>query len=136
MARIFVYGDQEWEDPGTEFSVGEVKKQLTTFYPELAQAETKETALEDGTTRVEFVKRAGTKGGRLPEASEIGIGTGVIPCPWCGGKFSAQAVFTDKGIAPERGNPRTLESECPHCGGALVLGCYLVDVYDATALDE
>jgi len=62
MARVFKYGDQRWEDPGEGFSVDDVKKQLTTFYPELARAEAKQTTLDDGTVEVEFVKRAGLKG--------------------------------------------------------------------------
>jgi len=135
--RIFAYGDQEWQDPGQEFTVDEVKKQLTTFYPELARAETTETELDDGTVRIEFVKRAGTKGRPPdnPSASEVGIGTGVVPCPWCGTRFSVESAFEARGIRPHLDRPQTIESECPHCGGRLALGCYLVDVYDATALD-
>lgn len=60
--RVFKYGDQTWADPGSEFSVEEVRKQLTTFYPELARADAKQTDRPDGRVQVEFVKRAGTKG--------------------------------------------------------------------------
>lgn len=62
MTRLFKYGDQAWEDPGPEFSNDDVKKQLTAYFPELANADVKEAALPDGRTEVSFVKRAGTKG--------------------------------------------------------------------------
>lgn len=62
MSRLFKYGDQAWEDPGPEFSNDDVKKQLTAYFPELANADVKEAALPDGRTEVSFVKRAGTKG--------------------------------------------------------------------------
>jgi len=60
--RVFKYGDQTWADPGAEYSVEEVRKQLQTYYPELARAEVKETELPEGRVQVEFVKKAGTKG--------------------------------------------------------------------------
>lgn len=62
MARIFRYGDHTWEDPGEEFSNEDVRRHLTTYFPELANAEIRERTLEDGTVEVTFVKRAGTKG--------------------------------------------------------------------------
>lgn len=62
MARIFKYGDQTWGDPGAEFSNEDVKAQLAQFFPELARATAKERALPDGSTEIEFVKNAGTKG--------------------------------------------------------------------------
>lgn len=60
--RVFVYGDQRWDDPGAEYSDEEVRQQLTTFFPELARAEIKRSQASDGRIEVEFVKRAGTKG--------------------------------------------------------------------------
>jgi len=62
MARIFKYQDQVWEDPGEGFSNEDVRKHLTQFFPELAQATINEKTLDDGTVEVRFVKRAGTKG--------------------------------------------------------------------------
>lgn len=66
MTRIFKYQDQTWDDPGEEFTSEDVKRHLTAFFPDLAQAtiETKEVsgAEGDATTEVTFVKRAGTKG--------------------------------------------------------------------------
>lgn len=67
MARIFKYGDQTWADPGAEFTTEDVKAQLTQFFPELARATAKERALPDGTTEIEFVKNAGTKGADIPQ---------------------------------------------------------------------
>lgn len=60
--RVFKYGDQTYDDPGAEYSNEEVKRQLTTLFPELARAEIKTRDLEDGRVEVEFVKRAGIKG--------------------------------------------------------------------------
>ena len=62
MTRVFRYGDEVWEDPGEEFSNEDVRRHLTTYFPELAQATVQEKTLEDGTTEVTLVKRAGTKG--------------------------------------------------------------------------
>jgi len=62
MARVFVYGDERWEDPGEEFSNEDVRRHLTTYFPELAQAMIQEKTLDDGTVEVTLVKRAGTKG--------------------------------------------------------------------------
>lgn len=60
--RVFKYAGQTYQDPGSEYSVDEVKKHLSTVYPEVSQAETQEKELEDGTLEITFVKRAGTKG--------------------------------------------------------------------------
>lgn len=60
--RVFVYGDHRFEDPGEEFSNEDMRRQLTQFFPELAQASVEEKELDDGTVEVRFVKRAGTKG--------------------------------------------------------------------------
>lgn len=62
MARIFKYQEQTWEDPGENFSNEDVKKHLTQFFPELAQASIETKKLDDGQEEVRFVKRAGTKG--------------------------------------------------------------------------
>jgi PRTRC genetic system protein C len=62
--RLFKYNDQQWEDPGEGFSNEDVRKHLSSFFPELAQASIEEKTLDDGTVEVRFVKRAGTKGAR------------------------------------------------------------------------
>jgi PRTRC genetic system protein C len=76
MTRIFKYQDETYEDPGEEFSNEDVKRHLTTYFPELAQATIEEKKLDDGTVEVTFVKRAGTKG--APDLGEIRI------CSICG----------------------------------------------------
>jgi PRTRC genetic system protein C len=62
MARIFKYQDQTWEDPGEGFTNEDVRKHLTQFFPELAQATIETKDMDDGSTEVRFVKKAGTKG--------------------------------------------------------------------------
>jgi PRTRC genetic system protein C len=60
--RVFVYDDHRFPDPGPEFSVEDVRKSLEAFYPELANAKTREKTLKDGTLEITFIKTAGTKG--------------------------------------------------------------------------
>ena len=62
MARVFKYDGKAYQDPGAEYSVEEVKRHLAAIFPEVAQATVEEKALEDGTTEITFIKRAGTKG--------------------------------------------------------------------------
>lgn len=61
MARIFVYDGRDFPDPGTSRSVDEVKEMMTDFFPELANAEVKQSTRE-GNQVIEFVRRVGTKG--------------------------------------------------------------------------
>jgi len=60
--RVFRYNNQTYEDPGADYSTEDVKKHLSSIYPEVAQAEVQTRDLEDGRQEVTFVKRAGTKG--------------------------------------------------------------------------
>lgn len=61
MARIFVYDGREFPDPDANLGVDDVKKMMSDFFPELANAEVKEaTRGED--TLYEFVRKVGTKG--------------------------------------------------------------------------
>jgi len=68
MARIFVYDGREFPDPDPNLSVDEVKLQMANFFPELSNAETKESErdskTEPGTkdTIHEFKRRVGVKG--------------------------------------------------------------------------
>jgi PRTRC genetic system protein C len=71
--RIFKYQDQTWEDPGEGFSNEDVKKHLTQFFPELAQATIEVKELDDGSTEVRFVKKAGTKGAKACEIGAHGL---------------------------------------------------------------
>ena len=61
MARVFVYDGREFPDPDPSLDVEDVKKMMTDFFPELANADTKQ-ATRDQDTLYEFVKKGGTKG--------------------------------------------------------------------------
>ena len=61
MARIFVYEGREFPDPDPSQDVEAVKKTMTDFFPELANAETKEVARGEDTL-YEFIKKVGVKG--------------------------------------------------------------------------
>jgi PRTRC genetic system protein C len=61
MARIFVYDGREFPDPDSNLTPDEVRKMMTDFFPELANAEIKEQKREDDTL-YELVRKVGTKG--------------------------------------------------------------------------
>lgn len=61
MARIFVYDGREFPDPDPRLPVDEVRKQLAEFFPELANAETREERRGEDTA-YSFSRRIGTKG--------------------------------------------------------------------------
>jgi len=61
MARIFVYDGREFPDPDSTLSVDDIKRMMTDFFPELANAEVKEQKRGDDTL-YEFVKKVGVKG--------------------------------------------------------------------------
>jgi PRTRC genetic system protein C len=61
-ARAFVYDGREFPDPDPRLSVEDVRKQMTEFFPELANADTREEKRADGTVVYSFSKRIGTKG--------------------------------------------------------------------------
>lgn len=63
MARIFVYDNRQFPDPDPTLSVEEVRRQFAEFFPELANAETREEKRGDDTVFT-FSKRIGTKGKR------------------------------------------------------------------------
>lgn len=60
MGRVFVYDDREFPDPDTSMSPDEVRQSMTNFFPELANAEIKESKRGDEDI-FEFKKRVGTK---------------------------------------------------------------------------
>ena len=70
MARIFIYDQREFPDPDPQLSVEDVRHQLTDFFPELANAETREEKRGDDTLYT-FSKRIGTKGRPTPDV--VGI---------------------------------------------------------------
>lgn len=61
MSRIFLYDGREFPDPDSNMTVDEVRVHLTSFFPELANSETKE-AKRGEDTLYQFEKRVGTKG--------------------------------------------------------------------------
>lgn len=61
--RTFWYdGKEVAQDPGEEYTIADVRKALTDYFPELAQATHTTEEQEDGSVKVTFAKRAGTKG--------------------------------------------------------------------------
>ena len=61
MTRVFVYDGREFPDPDPALSVDEVKKMMSDFFPELANAEVREQQRDEDTV-YELVRRVGTKG--------------------------------------------------------------------------
>jgi PRTRC genetic system protein C len=59
--RVFSYDSREFPDPDPNMTVDEVRQSLTTFFPELSNAETKTVKRGDDEV-TSFVKRVGTKG--------------------------------------------------------------------------
>jgi len=62
MPRVFVYDGREFPDPDPGLSVEDVRKQLSDFFPELTNAETREERRGDDEVRYTFARRMGTKG--------------------------------------------------------------------------
>ena len=68
MARVFVYDGRELPDPDPKMAVEEVRQNMSSFFPELANADTAyskrksktDPAVEDDI--YEFKRRVGTKG--------------------------------------------------------------------------
>lgn len=61
MVRIFVYDSREFPDPDPNLKVDEVRQNMASFFPELSNAESKESKRGEDTI-IEFKKRVGTKG--------------------------------------------------------------------------
>lgn len=70
MARVFIYDGREFPDPDPKLPVGEVRKQLSEFFPELGNADTREEKRGEDTAYT-FSKRIGTKGRRVPDVVAI-----------------------------------------------------------------
>lgn len=62
MARLFLYDGRTFPDPDPRLSVEDVRRQLSDFFPELANADTREERHGDDTLYT-FARRIGTKGG-------------------------------------------------------------------------
>ena len=61
MPREFIVDGRTFPDPDPNRSVDEVKRMMTDFFPELANAETREHKKGEDIS-YEFVRRVGTKG--------------------------------------------------------------------------
>jgi PRTRC genetic system protein C len=79
MVRVFVYDGRSFPDPDPALSVEQVRQQLAEYFPELANAETREE--QRGNDNIfTFTRRIGTKGARLrrtPPRRIAGIVRGV-----------------------------------------------------------
>jgi len=66
MLRTFIYDGKSYPDPDPNMKVDEVRQNYAQFFPELANAETKEEVKKKGSpdeyTEYTFKKRVGTKG--------------------------------------------------------------------------
>ena len=71
MTRVFVYDGREFPDPDPGLSVEDVRKQLSDFFPELTNAETREERRGDDEVRYTFARRIGTKGIGKPNVVAI-----------------------------------------------------------------
>jgi PRTRC genetic system protein C len=59
--RVFVIEGRNFDDPDPGMTVDQVKAHYTSFFPELANADTHQHE-HDGKMIYEFVKKVGTKG--------------------------------------------------------------------------
>ena len=71
MPRVFVYDGREFPDPDPSLTVEDVRKQLSDFFPELTNAETREERRGDEEVRYTFARRIGTKGTDRPDIVAI-----------------------------------------------------------------
>ena len=61
MARVFIYDNREFPDPDPKLSVDEVRQYMSTFFPELSNAEVKQSKRGEDDV-IELKRRVGTKG--------------------------------------------------------------------------
>lgn len=79
MARVFVYDGREFPDPGQKIPAEEVRKQLSEYFPELANADTRQEQRGEDTVYT-FARRIGTKGSRaLAHAAEVVAALREVP---------------------------------------------------------
>ncbi len=62
MARLFEYDGRTFPDPDPRLAVDDVRRQMADFFPELANADTREERRGEDTVYA-FARRIGTKGG-------------------------------------------------------------------------
>jgi PRTRC genetic system protein C len=78
MARLFSYDGRDFPDPDPALTVEAVRKQMSDFFPELANAETREERRGDDTVYT-FSRRIGTKGRRPRRLDVVAILRRVEP---------------------------------------------------------
>lgn len=59
--RIFIYDGRDFPDPDPSRTPEEVKTMMADFFPELSNAEVRESTRDDDTV-YELVRKVGTKG--------------------------------------------------------------------------
>lgn len=62
MTRVFKYADHTIEDPGSQYTIEQVRQSLVAYFPELAKATHKTKKLPDGQVEITFQKQTTTKG--------------------------------------------------------------------------
>jgi len=67
VRRVFHYGEHEFDDPGREYTVDQVRQALLPYFPELAQATADVQTLKDGTLQITFRKQVTRKGNDILE---------------------------------------------------------------------
>ena len=60
--RIFKYADHTIPDPGSQYTIEQVRQSLVAYFPELARATHTTKKLSDGRREVKFQKQTTTKG--------------------------------------------------------------------------
>ena len=111
MSREFVYDGRSFPDPDPNMTPEEVRQSMSTFFPELANAETKEIKRGDDDI-FEFKKRVGTKGVLDTESN---VPKEAPPC--------RLGVCVTKGARYAGGNQTVFDKVkngiCPICEGPL-----------------
>jgi len=98
MPREFIVDGRTFPDPDPNKSVEEVKGLMTSFFPELANAETRETKKGEDTS-FEFIRRVGTKGsGKRDKFVQ------PVHCVICATELREMC-------------PRDPDAQCLHCKG-------------------
>jgi PRTRC genetic system protein C len=77
MARIFQYDGRQFPDPDPRLSVEDVRRSLGDFFPELANADTREERRGEDQVYT-FTRRIGTKGAPRGRRSRVRTIVGII----------------------------------------------------------
>jgi len=123
MARVFVYDGREFPDPDPNLKVDDVRQNMANFFPELSNAETKESKRPSATvageteTVIEFKKRVGTKGNFRQVFTTRGeaTATGLEKAPCRLGSCLTKNTHYQGGDATVMAKLK--DGICPICGG-------------------